>query len=144
MGKRKINLTGIVISVFQFILLALPFIFEYLSKKKPLVMRHIYTKKLEHLSGVLDASYRNIYAAIIIIIAAIVLFVLIKNANIKLKDFIFNWLVVSLLTCMLSFSLFADKMTYSYSIAILVVVWILDIIKLFVKINFVNKYRMFS
>lgn len=143
MGKRKINYMGIVMSIIQVLLLALPFVFEYLSKKKPLVMRHLYTKKLEHLSGVLDASYKNIYAAIIIIIAAIVLFILIKNANVKLIDFAFNWLLVTLVVSMLSFELFATKITYTYSIGILVLVWFIDIIRLFLKVHFANKLNMF-
>lgn len=144
MGKRKVNYMGIVISVVQLLLLALPFVFEYLSKKKPLVMRHLYTKKLEHLSTILDTPYRNIYAAIIIIIAVVVLFLLIKKANIKLKDFIFNWILTSVLIFMLSFDLFGAKITFTYSIGVLTILWILDIIRLFVKINFEKNYTMFS
>ena len=144
MGKRKINYTGIIISVIQLLLLALPFIFEYLSKVKPLVMRHLYTKKLEHLSTILDASNRNIYAAIIIIMAAVFLFLLIKKANIRINDFIFNWILTSILVFMLSFDLFSNKITFTYSIGILFLVWILDIVRLFVKIAFTNKYKMFG
>lgn len=144
MGKRKINYMVIVLSVVQVLLLALPFVFEYLTKKKPLVMRHIYTRKLEHLSTILDASYRNLYAAIVIILAAIFLFVLIKNANIKVKDFIGNWILASILVSMLSFDLFSSKMTYTYDIGILLIVWTIDLIKLHVKVNFARRYRMFT
>ncbi|MGB3367509.1 MAG: hypothetical protein WBA54_08475 [Acidaminobacteraceae bacterium] len=144
MNKKTINYMGVVISAIQLLLIAIPFVFEYLSKSKALLMRHLYTKKLDHLNTILDVTHRNIYATIILIITVTLLFILIKNANIKLKDFIVNVILVLVLVFMLSFDLFSAKLTFTYSIIILAFVWMLDIIKLFMKINFRKKYKNFN
>lgn len=118
------NLLDKILRALQVIGLILIPVFEHLTTRYPLVMRHIYTKKILHLAY-LTTGVKSIMTILLVLVFIVML---IKGKKSLMLGFVtlvtvlYMWLPIT-----------QDLMVYTYGLGIVFIIWLIEWILSFVK-----------
>lgn len=102
-------------------------VLERLTKSRALVMRHVYSKRLEYMEFI---SAKNI-VGLLVILALITLWVLIRQR----KKAILSTAIFLLVGLALFWETTKSLLTYPYLLMALIGVWSIENIKVYLKLN---------
>lgn len=114
--------------VLQSICLLAVIILESLTKMKPLVMRHIYVRKFEHLNQLTFGN--RIGMVVTIFIVVLISLVLVRKKGLKRHT---SLIVVTSLVCVSLLLPFQFLLSYSYLIGALLLIMLIEYIKFGLK-----------
>ena len=112
--KRKSLIIYFVLTILQLILISSGFFLNYLSSKKAGVMRHIYTRGLEHQSGIYSPDALLIHQILIVSAAVLVLLMLKNQKRSKSFESIFSVFLALGFILIVNLDGFRNMIAYTY------------------------------
>lgn len=112
--KRKSIILYLALTILQLILISSGFFLNYLSSKKAGVMRHIYTRGLEHQSGIYSPDALLIHQIMMVSAAILILFVLKDRKCCKRFESMLSIFLAGGFVLIANLAVFADMIAYTY------------------------------